>query len=484
MNNLNKNLERTSILKGIGWTSLATIVNGITQILRLSILSRFLEKEDFGIVAILTFILGLTQVFSDMGFSASIMSQKNLDKKSFLDLYWYQFGIFNLVMIIVSLSSPLISDYYNAPTLKILVPLTMSELFFISLGRLYDTVLQKNMQFKTIALRNIITAFLSLIIAVSTAIAGFGVYSLIISTIFNALSVNLWNLIAGQSQYKLKFQRIDFKGTQKLMTIGHFQMGTQIVDYVASKLDIIIISIFLGVSDLGVYNLVKELVLKFILVINSIVNKVMLPVLASKQNNITALKGTFCAFIKRLSLLNAPIVGFMVVFSDLVIQLFYGNTYIDAYNIIKIMAIWSLFVVLGQPNGLLAIATKKTNITFNYSIFRVILMAVLLFSFARISLTATAWTMLVAYAAVFFLSWKMLLNKVISLTFTEYISLFFKSWSCIFVISFITISIRNMFKDDSSWRYNVYAIIAYTFMVLLYFICIEKQQIRSIVKIR
>lgn len=77
------NLGANKILFGLGWTTLSTIVTGVTQILRLSILARFLNKEDFGVVAILTFVLGLTQVFSDLGFSASIMSEKIYRKIDF-----------------------------------------------------------------------------------------------------------------------------------------------------------------------------------------------------------------------------------------------------------------------------------------------------------------------------------------------------------------------------------------------------------------
>lgn len=47
-------------MSGIGWTTISTITNGLVQILRLSILSRYLTKEDFGLVAILTLILGLS----------------------------------------------------------------------------------------------------------------------------------------------------------------------------------------------------------------------------------------------------------------------------------------------------------------------------------------------------------------------------------------------------------------------------------------
>ena len=463
-----------SIRVGLGWTSLSTIINGLTQILRLSILSRFLDKEDFGIVAILTFILGLTQVFSDMGFSASIMSQKNLDKRTFLSLYWCQFFVFNIVMVLISLFSPLIADYYEMPKLEVLVPLIMSELFFISLGRLYDTVLQKNMQFKIIAIRNIVTAFVSLIIAVIMAVMGLGVYSLVISTIFNSLSINLWNLLAGQSKYRLKFQKIDFKSAKKIMIIGYFQMGTQIVDYLASKLDIFIISTFLSVGDLGLYNLAKELVLRFVTVINTIANKVMLPVLASKQNDIDDLKNTFKSFIEKLSLINAPIVGFMVIFSDLIVQFFYGNAYVEASGIVKILAIWALFLVLAQPNALLAIATRMTNISFHYALMRLIIMAIFLFSFARVSLLAAAFTMLIVYMVMFVVNWKMLLNRILSMRFIEYISLFFKSWGAILIIDIFIMIVEFLFPIENKELWLSVKFVLYLFLVCSYFMVFEK----------
>ena len=49
---------RKQAIKGAQWMSISTVTTSIVQILRLSILTRFLEKSDFGIVAIITFILG------------------------------------------------------------------------------------------------------------------------------------------------------------------------------------------------------------------------------------------------------------------------------------------------------------------------------------------------------------------------------------------------------------------------------------------
>lgn len=474
--------NKNKIISGIGWTTISTITNGLVQILRLSILSRYLTKEDFGLVAILTLILGLTQVFSDMGFSAAIMSQKKIEKSNFLSLYWLQFGVFVLMMLAISLCSPIIANYYDSPVLLILVPIMMSELFFVSLGKLYDTVLQKNMEFRTIAIRNIVTASLSLIIAVILAMQGYGVYSLVVSTVLQTAMVNVWNLKTGQKHYKLSFQKIKFKEAKNLMKVGYYQMGSQIVDYFASKLDIIIISSTLGVGALGIYNLSKELVLKFVIVVNTISNKVMLPVFTNFQDDVNELKRVFVLCLKGTFLFNAPIVGFVVLFCNYIVLIFYGKTFSEAIPIVQILAVWSLFVVIGQPNSLLAIATKKTNLSFWYTITRLVIMYIFLALFGRISLLASAVTVTAVYIIMFFVSWFMYVRKCISLSLMEYIRIFKKSFIVIASLVLFLFVLRTSIFRQSSDVVIVVVLLAYVLFIVLFLTVSEKNTIRNFLK--
>jgi O-antigen/teichoic acid export membrane protein len=421
------NVHKT-IIFGLGWSSLSTIINGLTQILRLSILSRFLEKDDFGIVAILTFIVGLTQVFSDMGFSAAIMSQKDLKPQDFFNLYWIQFLLYTITFAVISCFTYPIALFYNAPTLSSLIPIILLELPLLGIGKLYDTILQRKLLFKTIAIRNIVAATSSLLLAIILAYLKYGVYSMVLSVVFNAFVINIWNFVKGQSEYRVRFQRITPKNVSSLIQVGLYQMGTQILDYISSKLDILIISVSLGTNELGIYTLAKELILKFVMVINSIASKVMLPVLANFQDDITQMKHLFLNFIGKLSLINAPIIAFLVLFNGFIIKLFYGDNYIEVGPIMQIMAIWSIFVVIGMPNSFIAIATKRTDITFIYTITRISIMTVLLFAFARTSLITAAWTMIGAYSIMFFVNWRILLKKILCINLTEYILAFYKPW--------------------------------------------------------
>ena len=75
--------NKKTVISGAKWMTISTLVSSLVIILRLSILAHFLEKSDFGVVAILTFIHGLTIMFSDMGFATVVLYKQDLKKKNF-----------------------------------------------------------------------------------------------------------------------------------------------------------------------------------------------------------------------------------------------------------------------------------------------------------------------------------------------------------------------------------------------------------------
>lgn len=467
-------VSKRDIVLGLSWTTLSTVVNGLSQILRLSILTRFLSKEEFGIIAILTLVLGFTQVFSDVGLSAAIMSEKILDRKRFLSLYWLQFIIFNTLVVVVSCLSPLIANYYKVESLMWLLPIMLLELSFVSVGKLYDTVLQKELHFKSICIRNIIANIISLLIAVILASIGAGVYSLIISTLSQAAIVNFWNLLVGQKEYKIKFAKIHFKEISSLLKVGGFQMGTQIVDYIASKLDIIIISSFLGVAPLGLYSLAKELIIKLVTILNTIVARVMLPVLAKYNDNIVLLRKTFIGFISRLALFNIPITGGVFLFASPIVHIFYGSNYTEAIDIVRIMSIWGLFVIMCSPNGLLSLVRKHTDSLFFYTIIRVIIMGMMLSIFAKQSLIAAAITMVVVYLIMLFVSWYLQVYKEIKLSLWDYLKNYLYIGLVVIFATFILYYISKFLVEESIISY-VLLLILYVSTVLAYLCLFEKK---------
>ena len=75
-------------LSGMKWTSFSTGIRSVLQIIQLIILARFLNAEDFGLVAIVMVVIGFSQLFMDMGISNAIIHKQHITDMQLSSLYW------------------------------------------------------------------------------------------------------------------------------------------------------------------------------------------------------------------------------------------------------------------------------------------------------------------------------------------------------------------------------------------------------------
>ena len=116
-------------ISGVKWTTVSTFMTTLVAVLRLSVLTRFLSKEDFGVVAIITLVLGLTQTFADLGFSSAIMYRQDLTRRDFSSLYWIQLIFFFIIYVAISLCSGVVAGFYETSSLTYLLPLALLDIF-------------------------------------------------------------------------------------------------------------------------------------------------------------------------------------------------------------------------------------------------------------------------------------------------------------------------------------------------------------------
>ena len=357
--------NKKTVISGAKWMSISTIVSSLVVILRLSILAHFLEKSDFGIVAILTFIHGLTIMFSDMGFATVVLHKQDLKKSEFSSLFWIQMLVYTVLYLIMICFTHPISIFYSEPLLHILLPLSLVDLFFTAFGKLYEAVLQKNFQFRVIALRNIISNVLALALAIILALVGCGVYTLVYSTLFGSLFLAIWNFVIGQKHIKLQFH-CSIKEVMPLVKIGLYQTGTSIIDYFCSKLDVLIIGKLLGMETLGVYNLCKELIYRFIQSVNSIVNKVMSPVFSRMQNDISSFRKSYCVTLSKLTSLTFAALTLIAALSTQIITILYGSSYEDAGLLTALLSCVAMGTAIGNPVSSIIVASGRTDLPFKF----------------------------------------------------------------------------------------------------------------------
>jgi len=414
---------RKQAISGVKWTTVATATLAICTLLKISILTRFLAKADFGLMALIMFVMGFMDLFMDMGLTSAILHKQKITRKEYASLYWLNFGFSILIFLIILLLSPLISAFYDQPSLKDLIPLMAFGIILSGIGRQFKTILQKEIKFKIIAIVEICAAVLSLFVAIILAIKNYGVYSLVFAALVQYFTSNMLFFILGVNKQKLLFH-FSYSESKPFLKIGIYQVGGQIINYFNRDLDVLIIGKFFGSELLGGYSLAKQLVYRPAQILNPILTKVASPVLAKMQGDKNLLKKNYLKLITLVTSVNVPIYIGIILFAPILVGILYGDGYDSIVILVRILSVYMIFRAVGNPIGSLVVATGRTDLEFKWNLFTFIIIPIAVFIGALFSITHVTIAITIAMALLLIPSWYFLVYKLTGANLKEYLRSF------------------------------------------------------------
>lgn len=456
-----------SLKKGVIWVTISSLTRNLVTLLQIGILTRILDKSDFGIIAIATLFVSFTQLFLDMGISAGILHIKNITKKDYSSLFWLNifFGVF--LTSILFLISPYITDSYNSEELNNIVRLLCLSVFINSIGNQQRIVCQKKTLFKRIALIEITSAFIIFVTAVLTAVNDCGVYSLAYSTLAGSIFNNLTHLILRIKQEGGFLFHFSFYEVKPFLKIGIYSTGAQIIDFFTRELDIIIVSATLGIEFLGVYNVAKKLSLAIFRFISPVITNVITPLLANINEDKQKLKTSYCFVTQTIAVLAMPLYFLLVALSPTVMYVAFGVSFIDGAPIQSVFAIMYSFSTFLGICGSLQVATGRTDIGLLWTIISICSSALIYYITSLYGVTCFLFGILLKSLFDIVAIWKVQFKPMLGIGFMEYIKLFLMPF-CISLILAIPIIVFDY--TPSILRSIIYAII----FILIYFCTIYK----------
>lgn len=419
----------------MAWTTTSTVVRSIVSLLQVSILTSYLPKEDFGIVAICNLFIGFSQIFLDLGISVGILHKQDITKEQYSSLFWLNIIMGILITAALCFASPIVSKIYKEPVLTKLLVLLSMTILFSSIGAQHRTVQQKQMRFKFISIIEILTSILTLTLAVILVRTGFGIYSLIYSTMFHTLFQNLVYLIIGLYKDRNISFHFRLRDTFPFLKIGVFSVGSEVMNYFSRELDVIIISATLGKETLGLYSLCKKLIMAAYSAINPILTKVLTPMLAKLQNDIEHIKKVYYNVIETVAFANFPIFFLAAIFSYGILNFLYGSEYTEGRYVLGVLAVYYGNLTTGNPVGSLQTALGRTDTGFYWNICRIAICSFAVFLGSQFSLEAVCICLFLLSLCSTPLSWRITIKPLIGGNFWEFFFVTFKPFSILFLLA-------------------------------------------------
>lgn len=439
---------KSQAVSGVKWNGVSAGVVTALQFVTLAVLARLLSPSDFGLMGMVMVVIGFSQLFADMGISNAIIYRQDATREELSSLYWLNILAGVVVFFIVCGACPLITAFYHEPRLINLIYLSSLIFLITPFGQQFQILLQKELKFDQLAKIEIISSFANFVSAITLAILGMGVFSLIwgqlAGTSLRVLLLFSW----GWNHWRpaFHFSKRNLKG---YISFGLYQMGEKAINYFNSNLDYLLIGSLLGAKALGYYTLAYNLVLRPSQRINPVITRVAFPVFSKLQNDIKRLKRGYLKVLRLLSTVNFPLMAGLAVVAPVAVPVIFGEQWLPSIILIQILTLVGLLRSTGNPMGSVLLARGRADLSFKWNLALMVTQIPGLYLGAKLGGTigvAIAFAILMCIYSVF--SYLILIRTMLGPCLHEYIATMWPalwmSGTMAFAVSFLGVFLQDM----------------------------------------
>ncbi|NGX42182.1 MAG: Teichuronic acid biosynthesis protein TuaB [Chlamydiae bacterium] len=255
----NKSNLKSLVIKSSQWIFFGY---GMSQVIRIGIhliLARFLLPEYFGFSQIINvFVQGMI-MFCDLGMGLSIIQHKDGEEPVFLQTVWTLNIIRGLFLwgITFLIAYP-VSYVYETPEIVWLLPLAGSSLFLIGFTSTNYWVQNRRMSMSTITLIDLFSNVLGCVVMLGCAWYWRDVWTLLVgSIVFGSLRAILSHIFLDGPRMMF---RCDWKVVKEVFHFGKWIFLSTVNAFLTSRIDILIMGLYLDKRSLGYYGIASRIV--------------------------------------------------------------------------------------------------------------------------------------------------------------------------------------------------------------------------------
>jgi len=355
------------MIGALTWSAVNTFGVQLLQLVIGIILARVLMPTDFGIIGILFIFTSISIVLIDGGFSQGLIRKKDATNKDFSTVFFLNLLVSILLYVLLYISAPLIARFFVQPAL-----VTYSRILFIIIlifpfYLIQQAQLFKKLQYKTIAIVNIISVSVSGTIAIILAFRGFGVWALVIQQI--CLHSMRWINYTFFVRWKplLVFTKSTIKD---LWRFSLPVLGQTSLNALFSQIYFIIIGRFYPIQQVGYFNQANKYSETVNYAAQSILSAGTFPVLSTIQDDKERLLSVYRKLITSVSIITFPFVVFLIVAAEPVVVTLITEKWLPSVVLLQLLLFANIFTPMFTINISVLNAQGFSNISLKLEIIK------------------------------------------------------------------------------------------------------------------
>jgi O-antigen/teichoic acid export membrane protein len=325
------------------WRSGSQIVSQMISWVVTLVVIRLLDPADYGLFAMTQVILNFATFLNGYGLVSALVQSDTLDSHRLRQAFGMMLLLNGGLAVAQLLIAPVAADYYDQPLVADL--LRVQALLYLTTPfiSIPEALMGRALDFRRPAVVNLIAAAASAAVALTGALLGWGVWTLVFAPM-----AGFWVKAVG---YVLAtgFRPIpsfDFRGTGAMVTYGASLLGGQLFWIVQSQADIFIGGRMLDPHELGLYAEALFLTQIFVSKFIPPLNDVAFPAYARMQKDPGRIAWSFCKAVRLLLLISCPVYLGMAVTAVPLVETLFGEKWLPMAPFVAILALAMPFMTL------------------------------------------------------------------------------------------------------------------------------------------
>lgn len=321
-------------LYGVLWSAFEQFGNQIVGFIISVVLARLLLPEEFGLIAMITVLMGLGQVLINSGLSSSLIRTEQPTDEDYSTVFYFNLLGSIVIYAIIYFLAPYIAAFYSQNILTDIIRIYTIIFIINAFATIQNTRLTKIMDFKTLMLVNTPSLIISGVVGVVMAYYGYGVLSLVWSRIAQSLASTIqlwfwskWRPIFVFSKEKFKYH----------FNFGFKLMFSAILNNLFTNAYPILIGKFFAPAQVGFYSKADGLKMRPVGIISGIVSKITYPLFSEIQNDDKRLKSVYKRVMQMVIFLIAPTLIFIAVLGEPIFRFLYTEKWLPAVPYFQIL---------------------------------------------------------------------------------------------------------------------------------------------------
>ena len=310
--------------------------------------ARLLEPEDFGLVAMVTVVTAILDLFATAGLSSAAVQQSTVNNEQISTLFWINILVGVTLSVLCLLIAPFVVSFYHESRLFWVTVAMGAAFLFNAAGVQHLALLQRQMRYVSLARIEFSCQLTSLGLGLCLALVGYGYWALVAAAIAlpAAMTVSTWiatGWIPGRPRWNA--------GIRSMLHFGGTVTVNGVISYMTYNFDKFIIGRVWGANALGYYGVASQLINTPTSNLNMALGGVTFSALSRLQNDAVRFRSYFLKGYALNVSLTLPITIFAAMFAQDIVLVVLGQKWAEAAIIFQMLAPAVLFFGIVNPLG-------------------------------------------------------------------------------------------------------------------------------------